>query len=66
MTTKKGTYDGDQPFHAIFRDKDITTVHFMYLSHHKLEATQVLNVVPCILHEDLLINPNNFITKSVI
>ena len=59
-----GTYAGDQLFHAIYRDNHPTTISFMYLHHHKVEATQVLNVIPCIIYEELLANPNNFITRS--
>ena len=36
----------------------------MYFCHRKVEGTQVLNRLPCILSEELLINPNYFITKS--
>ena len=36
----------------------------MYFTHHKVEATQVLNWLLCILSEKLLINPNGFITRS--
>ena len=64
MTAKTGKYAGDQLFHEISRDKDPTTVRFMYLHHNKVEATQVLNGLPCILYEELLINHNNFITIS--
>ena len=64
VTAKTGKYAGDPLFHAIPRDKNSTTVNFMYFPHHRLEATKVLNVLTCILSEELLINPNNFITKS--
>ena len=64
MTAKTGKYDGDQLFHAIFHDNYSTIVHFMYFPHHKVEATQALNGIPCILFEELLINPNIFITIS--
>ena len=37
---------------------------FMYFTHRKLGATQVLNILPYIISEDLLINPNNLITRS--
>ena len=33
----------------------------MYFPHHKVEATQVLNKIPCILAEELILNPNDFI-----
>ena len=36
----------------------------MYFIHHKVESTQVLNVISCILSEELLVNPNNCITRS--
>ena len=36
----------------------------MYFPYHKYEETQVLNGLTCILSEELLINPNNFITIS--
>ena len=64
MTAKTGKYAGDQLFHAISRDNDPTAVHFMYFPHHKVEATQFLNGLIYILSEELLINPNNFITRS--
>ena len=51
-------------FHGIFRDNDTTTAHFMYSPNHKVEATQFINGLPCILSEELLINPNDFITRS--
>ena len=37
---------------------------FMYFIHRKLGSTQVLNILPYIISEDLLINPNNLITRS--
>ena len=66
MTAKTGKYPRDQLFHAIYRDDDPTTVNFMYFIHHKVEATLVLNGLPYILSEELLTNPKNFITISVI
>ena len=36
----------------------------MYFPHHKVEETQGLTVPPSIITEELLINPNNFITRS--
>ena len=39
MTAKTGKYDGDQLFHAISRDNNTTTVHFMFCLHLKLEVT---------------------------
>ena len=64
MTSKTGKYARDQLFHAISCDKDPTTVHLMYLPHNKVEANQVLNGMPCIIPEEILINPNKFITRS--
>ena len=64
MTAKTGKYAGDQLLHTISCDNDPTTVQFMYLPHHMVEANQVLNGLPCILYEELLINPNDFITRS--
>ena len=64
MTAKSGKYAGDQLFHAISRDNNPTTVQFMYSPHNKVEATQFLNGMPCILSEELLTNPKNFITIS--
>ena len=64
MTAKTGNYAGDQLFHTISCDKNITTLHFMYFPHNKVEGTQVLKGLPCILSEELLIGPNNFITIS--
>ena len=64
MTGKIGKYSGDQLFHAISHDKDPTRVNFIYFPHHKVEATQVLNCLLCIISEDILINANDFITRS--
>ena len=64
MTAKTGKYDRDKLFQTKSRDKDPTNIHFMYFSHHNVEATQVLSVLPYIISEDLLVNPNNFITRS--
>ena len=64
MTAKTGKYAGEQLFHAISRDNDPTTVQLMYFPHHNIEATQFLNVMPCIIYEKLLIKPRNFITIS--
>ena len=36
----------------------------MYSPHNKEEATQVINALPCILSEEILINPNNLIKIS--
>ena len=36
----------------------------MYFSYHKLGANQFINVIPCILSEEILVNPNDFITRS--
>ena len=36
----------------------------MHFPHHKVEETQVLKGMSCTLSEELLINPNNFITRS--
>ena len=57
MTPKTGKYAGDQLFHKISRGNNPTTVHYIYFPHHKVEATQVLNIMPCIISEELLINP---------
>ena len=64
MTAKIGKYSGDQLFHAISRDKNQTTVHFMYSTYYKVEVTQSLQGIPCILSEEILINYNNLITRS--
>ena len=64
MTAKTGKYDGDQLFHAIYCDNDPTTIHFMYFPHHEVESTQVLNGLPCIISEELLIKPAYFVTRS--
>ena len=66
MTAKTGKYSRDQLFHAISRENDSTTVNFMYFPNHMVEANQVLNVLTCILSEELLINPNYFIKESCI
>ena len=63
MTAKIGKYAGDQLFHEISRDNNPITLNFIYFTHHKVEATQVLKRIPCILSEELLINPQNFITR---
>ena len=49
MTAKIVEYARDQLFHAISRDNDPTTVHFMYFPRHKVEANQVLNLLPFVL-----------------
>ena len=64
MTEETGKYAGDQLFHAISCDNGPTTVNFMYFPHNKVEATQVLNVLPCIISEEIPINTNDFITRS--
>ena len=64
MTAKRGKYAGDQLFHKISRDDNTTTVQLMYFTHNKVESTQVLNRLPCILPKELLVNPNIFITRS--
>ena len=64
MTAKTEKYTRDQLFHAISCDNNPTTVHFMYFRNHKVEAIKVLKRRPCILFEELLINPNIFITIS--
>ena len=64
MTAKTGKYTGYQLFHEISYDNNPTTVHFMYFPHHKVEATQDFNGMPCIIYEDLLIKTNDFITIS--
>ena len=58
-----GTYARDL-FFAIFCDNNTITIYFMYFPHHNVEATQVLNGSLCILAEELLFNPNYFITRS--
>ena len=64
MTAKTGKYAGDQLLHAIYRENDPTTLHFIYFPHHKVASAQVLNGLPCIISEELLVSPNNFITIS--
>ena len=64
MNAESVKYASDQLFHAISFDKDTTTVYFIYFTHHKLDATQVLNGLPCILYEYILVNPNDFINRS--
>ena len=64
MTTKTVKYDRDQLLHAISHDNNPTTVNFIYFTHHKVEETQVLNGLTCILSEELLLNPNYFMTRS--
>ena len=64
MNAKTGKYSGDRLFHAIYRENDPTRVNFMYLPHNKVETTKICNGVPCVLFEELLVNPNNLITRS--
>ena len=64
MTAKTVKYAGDQLFHALSRDNNHTTVNVIYFPHQKVEATHVLNRLPRILSEQILFNPNNFITIS--
>ena len=64
MTSKMGKYTGDQLFHEISRDNIPTTINAMYFTRHKTEATEVLNIVPCIIYELILVNPKDFITRS--
>ena len=64
ITVKTGKYARDKLFHAISHDKNPTTVHFVYFPHNKVLTTQVLNRLPCILSEELIINPNDSITRS--
>ena len=59
-------YAGDQLFHTISRDNNPTTLHFMYYPHHEVDVNQVLNGLPCIFYEELLVNRNAFITISVL
>ena len=64
MTAKTGKYSVDPLFHAIYHDNDPTTVYFMNFTHNKVEATQALNGLPCIISKEILIKPNDFITIS--
>ena len=66
MSLKTGKYSRYQLFHAISRDNDPTTVNVLYFTHHKVEATQVLNGLPCIISEELLVNLNDLITRQEI
>ena len=49
ITAKTGKYYGNQLFCAISCNKNHTTVKFIYFPRHKLESTQVLNGMPCII-----------------
>ena len=62
MTVKTEKYSGDELFHAESCDNNPTTIHFIFLLIYKVEATQVLNGLPCVFYEELLINRNNFVT----
>ena len=64
ITAKMGKYARDQLFHEISHDNDPTTIHFMYFPHHKVEATQVINGLPCILYEELPVNSKFSISRS--
>ena len=50
-SSKTEKYARYQLFHTISCDNNPTTVKFMYFPHHKVEATHVLNVLPCIIYE---------------
>ena len=39
-------------------------MHFVYFPRHKVEAKKVIKGILCILYEELLINPNDFINRS--
>ena len=64
MTVSTGKYARDQLFHAIPRNNNFTTVHFMFFLHHKVKKKQVLNRLPFILSEEIPVNPNYFINRS--
>ena len=66
MTAKTGNYARDKLFYATSLENNPITLHFMYFPHHMVEATKVINRLPYIIAEELLVNPNNFITISVI
>ena len=36
----------------------------MYFPHHKVESTQFINRLPCIISEELLVKTNDFIIRS--
>ena len=63
-TEKTGKCAGDKLLHTIFCDNDPINVNLMYFTHYKVETNQVLNGLPYILSEELLVNPNYFITRS--
>ena len=65
MTAKTGKYYGDQLFHAISFDNNPTTINFMYCPDYKVEATQVINGLPCILSEEALANPKLLLPYQV-
>ena len=64
MTAKIGKYAVDKLFHEISHNNNATTLHFMYFPNYKIEKTQVLNGMPCILYGEILINLNDLITIS--
>ena len=64
MTAKTQKYARNKLFHTISHDNDPTTVNCMYFTHHRVEATQVLNRLPYIISEELLVNLKNFINRS--
>ena len=61
MTAKTVKYVGDKLFRTISPENIPNKIHFIYFPQYRVEANQVLNVLPCILSDEILIDPNNFI-----
>ena len=57
-----GEHKGNKLFHAVCPSTDRTTINFLYFPQHDYEVAQVLNGIPCILSNELGINPVDFIT----
>ena len=58
-----GNHKGDQIFHAVWRGTDATTVSFVFFLQHKTEVARVLNGLPFILADELVINTVDFIPQ---
>ena len=57
-------HKGDQIFHTVYRGTYFTIVNFLYYPQHKTEGTPVLNVLPFILANELVINTVYFVMQT--
>ena len=64
MTVKTGKYPGDKLFHVIPCDNDTTTIHFMYVNHHKIEEPRSSTDYHVFSLNSYSSTPNDFITIS--